>query len=124
MATQCYPQADTLVTHQQLSVGGVILLHLYAIAGLLLQGLFTVRRSVIDGTFSFKIWISRNWIDVLIGFIAGVIFIEARETVINNFGFYTQPDNDWILYSVTAGYLGREWIFQIMQGKRDIENKK
>lgn len=95
------------------------------LAGLLLHVLKSVRTPVIDGTFLFSFWIQRNWIDLVIGLVSGIIFVALRDDLVSAVGFTpTDGDASYRVYSLTAGFLGREWIYQLMQVRSQVIKKK
>lgn len=104
-----------------------VIMSLYGLMflGLLIQTAISAQKFLADGTYLFSYWFTRNILNFLIGLGCGVFFIYARYEIIAMTGFYPKDgDGSFMLYSFTAGYLGREWIYQIIQMKKNFDKSK
>lgn len=90
---------------------------LMLILGLSLHILVSMKKAVLDNDeeFSLGYFLSDNWISLLIGVITGFVSLFFADTLITFLGLYADPDAAFYgLHSFLSGYLGREWIFRVI----------
>ena len=104
-----------------------VIMSLYGLMflGLLIQTAISAQKFLADGTYLFSYWVRRNIFNFLIGLGCGIFFIYARYEFVSAVGFKPKDgDDSFILYAFTAGYLGREWLYQVIQIYKNVNKPK
>lgn len=120
-----FAQADSLQVSQTEDNTAIIALYALMLLGLFIQTAISAQKFLADGTYLFSYWLKRNIFNFLIGLGCGIFFIYARYEFVSAVGFKPKDgDDSFILYAFTAGYLGREWLYQVIQIYKNVNKPK
>lgn len=120
-----FAQADSLQVSQTEDNTAIIALYALMLLGLFIQTAISAQKFLADGTYLFSYWLRRNIFNFLIGLGCGIFFIYARYEFVSAVGFKPKDgDDSFILYAFTAGYLGREWLYQVIQIYKNVNKPK